>query len=62
MLDINIPPYVWIIFSIVFVIREIRYWFDMVLEYDIHEREFNHECERDDKDHEVSESVKRMFS
>ena len=62
MLDLNIPQYVWVAVFIVLVLREIRLWIDMALEYDMHEQEFKHECEQDAKDREVSESVKRMFS
>ena len=62
MLDLNVPPYVWGVLSIVLVLREIRHWFDMVLEYDMRDQEFKHECEQDAKDREVPENVKRMFS
>ena len=62
MLDLNVPPYVWGVLAIVLVLREIRHWFDMVLEYDIRDQEFKHECEQDAKDREVPENVKRMFS
>ena len=34
----------------------------MVLEYDMRDQEFKHECEQDAKDREVPENVKRMFS
>ena len=62
MFDLTVPPYVWGVLSIVLVLREIRRWFDMVLEYDIRDQEFKHECEQDAKDREVPENVKRMFS
>ena len=62
MLDLNVPPYVWGVLAIVLVLREIRHWFDMVLEYDMRDQEFKHECEQDAKDREVPENVKRMFS
>ena len=62
MLDLNVPPYVCGVLAIVLVLREIRHWFDMVLEYDMRDQEFKHECEQDAKDREVPENVKRMFS
>ena len=62
MFDLTGPPYVWGVLSIVLVFREIRRWFDMVLEYDMRDQEFKHECEQDAKDREVPENVKRMFS
>ena len=62
MFDLTVPTYVWGVLSIVLVLREIRHWFDMVLEYDMRDQEFKHECEQDAKDREVPENVKRMFS
>ena len=62
MFDLTVPSYVWGVLSIVLVLREIRHWFDMVLEYDMRDQEFKHECEQDAKDREVPENVKRMFS
>ncbi len=62
MFDLTVPPYVWGVLAIVLVLREIRHWFDMVLEYDMRDQEFKHECEQDAKDREVPENVKRMFS
>ena len=62
MFDLTVPPYVWFVLAIVLVLREIRRWFDMVLEYDMRDQEFKHECEQDAKDREVPENVKRMFS
>ena len=62
MFDLTVPPYVWGVLAIVLVLREIRHWFDMVLEYDMRDQEFKHECEQDAKDREVPENVKHMFS
>ena len=62
MLDLNIPEFVWICGILILFVKECRHWIEMVLEQDRFEQEFKHECDEDSKIHEVSESVKRMFS
>ena len=62
MLDLNIPTYVWVIVCMILVLREIRAWYVDVLDLDMREQEFKHECEQDAKDNNIPESVKRMFS
>ena len=62
MLDLNVPYYIWVVIALVLVLKEVRSWFDMVLEQDRFEQEFKHQCQQDDKDNNVSEAVKRMFS
>ena len=52
----------WVIVCMVLVLREIRAWYVDVLEIDIREQEFKHECEQDAKYNNIPESVKRMFS
>ena len=62
MLDLNIPAYVWITFTLVMLFREFRQWVDMIVEYDKFEQEFKHQCVQDEKDDKMSDAVKRMFS
>ena len=62
MLDLNIPAYVWITFTLVMLFREFRQWVDMIVEYDKFEQEFKHQCVQDEKEDKMSDAVKRMFS
>ena len=62
MFDIEIPGFVWTVGAIVLLLREGRYWIEMILEQDRFEQEFKHQCSEDAKDHELSEAVKHMYS
>ena len=55
MFDLNAPSYVWISGIMLLFIKEIRYWFETILNYEI-------EYEEKEKEKELPESVKRMFS